>query len=161
MTPVQTKSITLSRPDTAFLMVLLVSMFFVKQVTPYSRLKSRRAIRANVISLAVYGNEKESGQGIARAIKEGIVKRSDLFIVSKLWNSYHDKERVMPICKKQLTDYGMPCSQPLKPFLRSSSDSILIHRNRLFRLVPHPFPNLPEVRRSIRQISAGLHRRDW
>ena len=44
---------------------------------------------------------------MARAIKEGIVKRSDLFIVSKLWNSFHDHERVEPICKKQLQDWGI------------------------------------------------------
>ncbi|MCJ1486568.1 NAD(P)H-dependent D-xylose reductase (XR), partial [Schaereria dolodes] len=54
-----------------------------------------------------YGNEVESGQGVARAIKEGIVKREDLFLVSKLWNSFHDKERVEPICKKQLKDWGI------------------------------------------------------
>ena len=54
-----------------------------------------------------YGNEQEAGQGIARAIKEGIVKREELFLVSKLWNSFHDKEQVKPICKKQLADYGI------------------------------------------------------
>ena len=54
-----------------------------------------------------YGNEQESGQGVKRAIDEGIVKRKDLFIVSKLWNSFHDKERVKPICKKQLADWGV------------------------------------------------------
>ena len=54
-----------------------------------------------------YGNEVESGQGVARAIKEGLVNRSDLFIVSKLWNSFHDHDRVEPICKKQLQDWGI------------------------------------------------------
>jgi len=54
-----------------------------------------------------YGNEQESGEGVARAIKEGIVKREELFIVSKLWNSFHDYERVKPICKKQLKDWGV------------------------------------------------------
>ncbi|KAL8896833.1 MAG: hypothetical protein Q9192_002890, partial [Flavoplaca navasiana] len=54
-----------------------------------------------------YGNEVESGQGVARAIKDGIVKRSDLFLVSKLWNSFHDGPRVEPICKKQLQDWGL------------------------------------------------------
>ncbi|KAG6006330.1 NAD(P)H-dependent D-xylose reductase (XR) [Claviceps maximensis] len=52
-----------------------------------------------------YGNEKECGQGVARAIKEGIVKREDLFIVSKLWQTFHDKERVEPICRRQLADW--------------------------------------------------------
>jgi D-xylose reductase len=54
-----------------------------------------------------YGNETECGEGVARAIKDGLVKREDLFIVSKLWNSFHDKERVEPICKKQLQDWGI------------------------------------------------------
>jgi D-xylose reductase len=54
-----------------------------------------------------YGNEVEAGQGVARAIKDGIVKREELFIVSKLWNSFHDKDRVEPICRKQLKDWGI------------------------------------------------------
>ncbi|KAF2248470.1 Aldo/keto reductase [Trematosphaeria pertusa] len=54
-----------------------------------------------------YGNEVESGEGVARAIKDGLVKREDLFIISKLWNSFHDPEQVEPICKKQLKDWGV------------------------------------------------------
>jgi len=54
-----------------------------------------------------YGNEVEAGQGVARAIKDGLVKREELFLVSKLWNSFHDGERVEPICKKQLADWGI------------------------------------------------------
>ncbi|CAK7200953.1 D-xylose reductase [Sporothrix eucalyptigena] len=54
-----------------------------------------------------YGNEVEAGQGVARAIKEGIVKREDLFIVSKLWNSFHDGDRVEPITRRQLKDWGI------------------------------------------------------
>ncbi|OQD73029.1 hypothetical protein PENDEC_c017G00034 [Penicillium decumbens] len=54
-----------------------------------------------------YGNEVEAGQGVARAIKDGLVKREELFIVSKLWNSFHDGDRVEPICRKQLADWGV------------------------------------------------------
>ncbi|KAL4898303.1 putative NAD(P)H-dependent D-xylose reductase xyl1 [Aspergillus ambiguus] len=54
-----------------------------------------------------YGNEVECGQGVARAIKEGIVKREELFIVSKLWNSFHEGDKVEPICRKQLADWGV------------------------------------------------------
>lgn len=36
-----------------------------------------------------YGNEKEVGDGIKKAIDEGLVKREDLFVVSKLWNTFH------------------------------------------------------------------------
>jgi D-xylose reductase len=56
---------------------------------------------------ADYGNEVEAGQGIARAIKDGLVKREELFIVSKLWNTYHDRERVEPMVLKQLKDWGL------------------------------------------------------
>jgi D-xylose reductase len=44
---------------------------------------------------------------VARAIQEGLVKREELFIVSKLWNTFHDKERVEPIVRKQLADWGL------------------------------------------------------
>ncbi len=35
-----------------------------------------------------YANEPQSGEGMQRAIKEGLVKREELFIVSKLWNTF-------------------------------------------------------------------------
>jgi D-xylose reductase len=35
------------------------------------------------------------------------VKREELFIVSKLWNSFHEGDKVEPICKKQLADWGI------------------------------------------------------
>ena len=38
-----------------------------------------------------YANEKEAGDGIQRAIKDGLVKREDIFITTKLWNNYHKK----------------------------------------------------------------------
>jgi len=58
-------------------------------------------------SLRHYGNEKQCGQGVKRAIDEGLVKRSDLFITSKLWNTFHEKERVEPIVRKQLEWWGL------------------------------------------------------
>lgn len=38
-----------------------------------------------------YGNEKEAGQGIRRAIDEGLVERKDIFVTTKLWNTCHQK----------------------------------------------------------------------
>lgn len=38
-----------------------------------------------------YQNEKEAGLGIKKAIDEGIVKREDIFVTTKLWNNYHEK----------------------------------------------------------------------
>lgn len=54
-----------------------------------------------------YGNEVEVGQGIKRAIDEGIVKRSDLFVTTKLWNTYHAKENVRPAFERSLNDMGL------------------------------------------------------
>jgi D-xylose reductase len=34
---------------------------------------------------SIYGNEKYVGEGIQRALQEGIVKREDLWITSKLY----------------------------------------------------------------------------
>jgi D-xylose reductase len=38
-----------------------------------------------------YQNEKEAGEGIRRAIADGLVKREDIFVTTKLWNNYHQK----------------------------------------------------------------------
>merc|ERR1719163_988497 len=54
-----------------------------------------------------YGNEKEVGQGIKQALDEGICKREDLFVVSKLWNTFHRPEHVEPAIKRTLSDLGL------------------------------------------------------
>lgn len=53
---------------------------------------------------AIYGNEKEIGQAIHDVIQKGIVKRSDLWITSKLWNSAHKYGAVEEALRKTLTD---------------------------------------------------------
>jgi D-xylose reductase len=54
-----------------------------------------------------YGNEVEVGRGIARAIDEGLVTREDLWITSKLWNTYHAPEHVEPAIRRTLSDLGL------------------------------------------------------
>ena len=51
---------------------------------------------------AVYGNEKEIGKVLKKAISEGIVKREDLWITSKVWNDMHHD--VAGACKRTLED---------------------------------------------------------
>ncbi|MFZ6051479.1 aldo/keto reductase [Halocola ammonii] len=53
---------------------------------------------------AIYGNEKEVGEGIAKAISEGLVDRKDLWVTSKLWNSEHKIGDVVPALEKTLSD---------------------------------------------------------
>ncbi len=38
----------------------------------------------------IYGNEEAVGRGLRRAIEEGIVKREDVFITTKMWTSDYD-----------------------------------------------------------------------
>jgi len=54
-----------------------------------------------------YGNEVEVGQGIKNAIENNICKREDIFVTSKLWNTYHAPANVMPACKRTLSDLGL------------------------------------------------------
>ncbi len=73
-----------------------------------------------------YGNEVEVGQGIARAIADGLCSREDLWVTSKLWNTYHRGEHVRPALDKTLEDLGLdyldsylihfPIAQPFVPF---------------------------------------------
>ena len=53
---------------------------------------------------AIYQNEREVGQGIADALAAGLVKRSELFVTSKLWNNAHRFEDVKPALEKTLDD---------------------------------------------------------
>lgn len=54
-----------------------------------------------------YGNEGEVGQGIKKAIDGGLCEREDLWVTSKLWNTYHAPEHVLPACERSLNDLGL------------------------------------------------------
>ncbi len=51
---------------------------------------------------SVYCNEKEIGAALAEVFAEGIVKREELWITSKVWNDKHDA--VVESCKQSLAD---------------------------------------------------------
>ena len=54
-----------------------------------------------------YGNEEATGRGIRRALEEGICTRDELFITTKLWNTYHDQINVPLAMDKSLQDLGL------------------------------------------------------
>jgi len=51
-----------------------------------------------------YNNEKEVGKGIQEGLKENGLKREDIFITSKLWNTYHRPELVAKGLEQTLKD---------------------------------------------------------
>jgi D-xylose reductase len=51
-----------------------------------------------------YGNECSVGEGLKRAMTDGLCTRSDLWITSKLWNTYHHPDHVQPALNKTLED---------------------------------------------------------
>ncbi|MEM9389122.1 MAG: aldo/keto reductase [Bacteroidota bacterium] len=53
---------------------------------------------------AIYMNEDEIGEAFTKAFSEGIVKREDLWVTSKLWNTEHQREHVAPALQKTLSD---------------------------------------------------------
>lgn len=54
-----------------------------------------------------YGNEPAVGMGIRAAIEAGLCSRKDLWVTSKLWNTYHRRENVMKACKRTLEDLAL------------------------------------------------------
>ncbi|KIW15135.1 hypothetical protein PV08_05180 [Exophiala spinifera] len=54
-----------------------------------------------------YQNEKEAGEGIRRAIKDGLVKRDEIFVTTKLWNNYHQKDHALQMAKAQNEAWGL------------------------------------------------------
>ena len=77
-------------------------------------------------SASDYGNEVEVGQGITRALADGLCLREELTITSKLWNTYHSPEHVKPALEKILADLNLdyldsflihfPIAQAFVPF---------------------------------------------
>ena len=68
------------------------------------------AIRAgyrHLDSACDYGNEREVGEGIRRALDEGLCTREELWVTSKLWNTYHAREHVEPALERSLADLGL------------------------------------------------------
>lgn len=55
----------------------------------------------------IYGNERETGQGIKRAIDEGLVRREDLFVTSKLFILQAPEEKAAETIEQSLNIMGL------------------------------------------------------
>src|SRR5437870_5698553 len=51
-----------------------------------------------------YGNEAEVGAGIRAALAAGACRREELWVTSKLWNTYHARPHVRPAVERSLRD---------------------------------------------------------
>ena len=89
----------------------------------------QQAIRAgyrHVDCACDYGNEVEIGSGIRAALSAGACRREDLWVTSKLWNTYHRAEHVRPAVERSLRDLQLdyldlylvhfPIAQEFVPF---------------------------------------------
>lgn len=54
-----------------------------------------------------YGNEAAVGRGIRQALEAGLCRREELWVTSKLWNTYHRREHVRPALERTLSDLGL------------------------------------------------------
>lgn len=55
----------------------------------------------------LYANEVEVGNAVRAKIDEGVIKREDIFITTKLWNTFHEPSRVEGACRASLRNLGL------------------------------------------------------
>lgn len=66
-----------------------------------------RAGYRHLDSACDYANETAVGAGIRKALADGRCRREQLWVTSKLWNTYHAAEHVRPAAERSLADLGL------------------------------------------------------
>ncbi|XP_052757125.1 aldo-keto reductase AKR2E4-like [Galleria mellonella] len=56
----------------------------------------------HIDTASIYNTEDQVGRAINNKIKEGVIKREDIFVTTKLWNTRHAKEDVVPALRESL-----------------------------------------------------------
>eukprot|EP00186_Timspurckia_oligopyrenoides_P001024 CAMPEP_0182452504 /NCGR_PEP_ID=MMETSP1172-20130603/44282_1 /TAXON_ID=708627 /ORGANISM="Timspurckia oligopyrenoides, Strain CCMP3278" /LENGTH=502 /DNA_ID=CAMNT_0024650339 /DNA_START=1182 /DNA_END=2687 /DNA_ORIENTATION=- len=54
-----------------------------------------------------YGNQKEVGEALRECIRDGLVRREELFVMTKLWQTDHEVDRVPAALQETLTETGL------------------------------------------------------
>ncbi|GMH40838.1 hypothetical protein BSKO_08742 [Bryopsis sp. KO-2023] len=88
----------------------LIGLGTWKSATGEVRTAVREAIECgyrHIDCAEYYGNEKEVGEALKAVFSAGVVKREELFVTSKLWNTNHGEDRVRPACVNILKDLGL------------------------------------------------------
>jgi D-xylose reductase len=128
MSAVHTKYVTLNRTGDQLPLVGFGTARIPNEDTAhvvYTAIKNGYRLIDSALS---YGNEAEVGQGVRKAIAEGVVKREEVFgkykkitrfngrlgylqvyiiVVGKLWNHYHAKEHLRATFEKTRENYGL------------------------------------------------------
>ncbi|XP_068621863.1 aldo-keto reductase AKR2E4-like isoform X1 [Battus philenor] len=55
----------------------------------------------------IYETEEEIGEAIRMKIDEGVINRDDMFVTTKIWNTFHKREQVPMVLKKSLDKMGL------------------------------------------------------
>lgn len=98
-----------------------------------------------------YQNETEVGEAINNKIKAGVVKREELFITSKLWNTFHRPENVEQGLDFTLNDLGL-----------DYVDLFLIHWPTAFELdTDKPRNPFPQTEAGINMDDAAGYVETW
>lgn len=54
-----------------------------------------------------YGNEAEAGEGLRAALASGVCRRDEVWVTSKLWNTYHHPLHVRRAAERSIADLGV------------------------------------------------------
>ncbi|WP_448852037.1 aldo/keto reductase [Corynebacterium sp. 335C] len=100
----------------------------------------------HIDTAAIYGNEVGVGQGIADAIRDGVVERSDLFVTTKIWHTENARDKARASAEASLKRLGL-----------DYVDLLLVHwpaeKKDLYR---EAYDAILELRGEGKTVSAGV-----